>query len=275
MKNNTTEQKIKQLNENGIQFRRYRQYLVIYNYQNEELITENLLKVNIQIIGEKITLNSGDIKYLFDKFNVYIPLTLADYNVAIENDKLLKNMLGIQGTIGEEIYEDKALEKALNYYINNKYNGDVLYYTLKIYNQYEEMMNDGIIGFHFPKGLISEVCEELNIPKLSQDMFNGGHAIPHEIFKEEHRNILLTRSMEDESQLNGVIYSPDNTKSLYEIIELGKLYDKIYYNNRVLFGYKFNPQPNETELNNYNKILGVQRLSKCDKQTYNFQPRRM
>ena len=57
----TTEPKIKELKENGINFSRYKKHLIIYNNKKEQIITENLLKVIIKIAGKEITLNQLDI----------------------------------------------------------------------------------------------------------------------------------------------------------------------------------------------------------------------
>ena len=275
MENKTTEQKIKQLKENQIKFARYNKYLIIYNKNKEEIITENLLKVNIEMLGETITLNQSDILYLFNKFHIYCPITVADYNVAIEEDELLKKTLNIHKEIDETIHTNKPLKKALNYYINNKYSSDVLYFTSKIFHNYLDIINSDIIGFHFPKTLTSEIYESLEISKPIPAIFHDKHAIPHFLIQEEDRNILITKDDDDKSQLNGVIFQKYEDKPLYKIIELGRIQDMIYSNKRVWFGDKFNSQPNEYHMVNSQKLLSVKRLSMSDKQTYNFKPMSM
>jgi hypothetical protein len=271
----TTEPKIKELKENGINFSRYKKHLIIYNNKKEQIITENLLKVIIKIAGKEITLNQLDILYLFAKFEVVVPLGPADYIVAVENDELLKKALNVSEDIEKEILENPSLRMALNYYINNKYSGEVLYNTLRIFHKYGELTNGDIIGFHFFKNLISERCNQLNIPKLKNAGFGGKYTIPHVIIEESDRTIILTNNAHDLSRINGVIYNENINKPVHEIIELGELYDLICSNGRVQYGNKFNTQPDEYELVNPTVFVSTIRLNKTDKQTYDFSPHLM
>jgi hypothetical protein len=269
MKTKITEEKIKQLKDNGINFARYKNFLIIYNDEREKIITENLLKVNVKIVGKTIVLDRLDLIYLFDKFEVYAPLTLADYNVALNEDELVRKILGISGEIGDEIWEDKPLRMALNYYINNKHDGDCVYNTSRIFHNYSRMVNQHITGFHFPRQFISEKCKQLKI----ENTLAYHTEKPYDIIKEEDRTIILSENSDDLSQINGVI-TPNDTKIKYhELIGLGKLYDIIYSSNRVAFGYKFNAKPNEYEMANPYELLSKKRLNIMDMQTYDFTPR--
>ena len=269
MKTKTIEQKIKQLKDNGIQFARYNNHLIIYNDEQEKLIPENLIQVKVGILGDTIELDRLDLIYLFTKFEVYESLTLADYNVAINQDELVKKILNVSGEIGEEIWKDKPLRMALNYYINNKGNGDCVFNTSRIFHNYSNIINRYVTGFHFPKHFTSARCEQLKI----ENPLGYYSEKPYEIIQKENKTIILSKNDYDKTQVNGVTVPKDTTMKYHEIIELGKLYDLIYSNNRVCGGFKFSAKPNVYEMKNPQELLSMVRLRMHDKQTYSFTPR--
>ena len=113
--------------------------------------------------------------------------------------------------------ENPSLRMALNYYINNKYSGDVLYNTLRILHKYKEITKWDIIGFHFSKSLISERCNQLNMPEIKKVRFDDRHIIPHVIIEESDRTIILTNDAHDLSRIKGVIYNENINKPVMKL----------------------------------------------------------
>lgn len=73
MNKQTTQQKVQELNDDGITFDRFNDKLVIHNNNQEYLISDNVLEVIIQHGIKKTVFNEEDIFNLFRKYEIYEP----------------------------------------------------------------------------------------------------------------------------------------------------------------------------------------------------------
>ena len=71
MNKQTTQQKVQELNDDGITFDRFNDKLVIHNNNQEYLISDNVLEVIIQHGIKKTVFNEEDILNLFRKYEIY------------------------------------------------------------------------------------------------------------------------------------------------------------------------------------------------------------
>ena len=117
MNKQTTQQKVQELNDDGITFDRFNDKLVIHNNNQEYLISDNVLEVIIQHGIKKTVFNEEDIFNLFRKYEIYEPLTIADYERVLEEHEILKNEIPND----ESIENSDAVKFGLNYFINHEY----------------------------------------------------------------------------------------------------------------------------------------------------------
>ena len=159
MNKQTTQQKVQELNDDGITFDRFNDKLVIHNNNQEYLISDNVLEVIIQHGIKKTVFNEEDIFNLFRKYEIYEPLTIADYERVLEEHEILKNEI----PNAESIENSDAVKFGLNYFINHEYDNGGLYQTLKIIDSYDEISEMPLIGFQFENNYRAKILEIFGI----------------------------------------------------------------------------------------------------------------
>lgn len=227
MNKQTTQQKVQELNDDGITFDRFNDKLVIHNNNQEYLISDNVLEVIIQHGIKKTVFNEEDIFNLFRKYEIYEPLTIADYERVLEEHEILKNEI----PNAESIENSDAVKFGLNYFINHEYDNGGLYQTLKIIDSYDEISEMPLIGFQFENNYRAKILEIFGINdfgNFSRKLYNKQYVL----LESEFDKLLLTRNKHSRV-VNGVRYNGIDEVPLHKIMEYGEIYNNIYRNLRV------------------------------------------
>lgn len=266
MNKETTQQKVQELNDDGITFDRFNDKLVIHNNNQEYLISDNVLEVIIQHGIKKTVFNEEDIFNLFRKYEIYEPLTIADYERVLEEHEILKNEI----PNAESIENSDAVKFGLNYFINHEYDNGGLYQTLKIIDSYDEISEMPLIGFQFENNYRAKILEIFGINdfgNFSRKLYNKQYVL----LESEFDKLLLTRN-KYARVVNGVRYNGIDEVPLHKIMEYGEIYNNIYRNLRVKCGYKFNQKPSTYKLINPLSLIKYAKIEYHDKVGCKFRP---
>ncbi|WP_299526299.1 hypothetical protein [uncultured Methanobrevibacter sp.] len=269
MSKQTTQQKIQELNDDGITFDRYNNKLVVYNNNHEYLISENALELTIRHGIKRTVFDESDIFNLFRKYEVYEPLTFADYERVLEEHEILRKEISNIGSLED----NDAVKFGLNYFINHERDSGSLYQTLKIINNFDKMSELPLVGFQYENRYRAKILEIFGIDDFgdfSRALYNKSYAL----LESEYDKLLLTKN-KNLRFVDGVRYNGLDEVPLTKIIDYGKIYNDVYRNLRVKCGCKFNQKPSTYNLMNSFSLVHHFKIEYHDRFDCGFTPRRL